>query len=47
MELRGFGEERCHTWYRGLRLSRGDKLLLAVSCSLGLLYVALFLSKLA
>jgi len=47
MELRGFGEERCHTWYRELRLSRGDKLLLAVSYSLGLLYVALFLSKLA
>lgn len=41
MELRGFGEERCHTWYRELKLSKKDKLLLAFSCSLGVIYILL------
>lgn len=46
MELRGFGEEKCHTWYRELKLSRRDKLLLAFSYSLGAFYIALFTAKL-
>ncbi len=41
MELRGFGGERCHTWYRELRMSRLDKALTAGSVALGATYVAL------
>ncbi len=43
MELRGFGEERCHTWYRELKLSKWDKLLLVLSYSLGAIYILLFM----
>lgn len=42
MELRGFGEERCHTWYRELKLSKKDKLLVAASYLMGAIYIALF-----
>ncbi|RDD53153.1 MAG: energy-coupling factor transporter transmembrane protein EcfT [Candidatus Korarchaeota archaeon NZ13-K] len=42
MELRGFGEERCHTWYRELRLTLRDKLLLLLSYSLGSVYLLAF-----
>lgn len=45
MELRGFGEGNCHTWYRELRLLRKDKLLIVFSWSLGIIYTALFLSQ--
>ena len=41
MELRGFGRERCHTWYRELRMSRLDKALTAGSGALRATYVAL------
>jgi len=44
-ELRGFGEEKCHTWYRELRLAVSDKLLLLLSYSLGLFYVLAFLIR--
>lgn len=47
MELRGFGEERCHTWYRELKLSGRDKVLVAFSFILGAVYVTLFAAKLA
>ncbi len=43
MELRGFGEERCHTWYRELRLTMLDKTIVLGSFVLGGLYVAIFL----
>ncbi|MEM3740079.1 MAG: energy-coupling factor transporter transmembrane component T [Candidatus Korarchaeum sp.] len=45
MELRGFGEEDCHTWYRELRLLRRDKLLMAFSCSLGVIYAVVFVTQ--
>jgi len=41
MELRGFGGEECHTWYRKLRMSKLDKALVAGSVALGATYVAL------
>jgi len=43
MELRGFGEGRCHTWYRELKLTSKDKLLLAISYLIGAIYIALFI----
>ncbi len=45
MELRGFGEEKCHTWYRELRLSRMDKVVVAGSFVLGGLYTAFFIMR--
>ncbi|MCD6245113.1 MAG: energy-coupling factor transporter transmembrane protein EcfT [Candidatus Korarchaeota archaeon] len=38
MELRGFGEEKCHTWYRSLVMKRGDRLLMIVSTLLIVAY---------
>ncbi|HDM24106.1 MAG TPA: energy-coupling factor transporter transmembrane protein EcfT [Candidatus Bathyarchaeota archaeon] len=46
MELRGFGEKRCHTWYRKLRMMRRDKLLIMISIALAAIYVAIFLMRL-
>lgn len=31
MELRGFGEEKCHTWYRKLKFSKKDKFIILLS----------------
>ncbi len=45
MELRGFGEERCHTWYRELRLSKLDKAVVVSSFILGVLYTVLFVMR--
>ncbi|MCS7103274.1 MAG: energy-coupling factor transporter transmembrane protein EcfT [Candidatus Korarchaeum sp.] len=44
MELRGFGEERCHTWYRELKLSNKDKFLVVFSYSLGVIYIMLYVT---
>ncbi|MGY0287651.1 MAG: energy-coupling factor transporter transmembrane protein EcfT [Thermoproteota archaeon] len=46
MELRGFGEESCHTWYRELKLTGKDKFLVIASYFLGAVYITLFILNL-
>ncbi len=46
MELRGFGEKKCHTWYRQLKMTRIDKLLILFSALVAVIYVTIYLLSL-
>jgi energy-coupling factor transport system permease protein len=46
MELRGFGERSCHTWFRKLQLKKADKALILASSATLILYFTLFLTRL-
>lgn len=45
MELRGFGENKCHTWLRQLKLARLDWIVLVCSYALLATYAAFYLLK--
>lgn len=45
MELRGFGENKCHTWFRKLKFSRNDFLVFALSGVMITVYTILFIVK--
>lgn len=45
MELRGFGENKCHTWLRKLKMSPRDRALVAASLALLAMYIVLFVTK--
>uniref|UniRef100_A0A7C3SKD8 Energy-coupling factor transporter transmembrane protein EcfT n=1 Tax=Thermofilum pendens TaxID=2269 RepID=A0A7C3SKD8_THEPE len=45
MELRGFGERQCHTWYRRLRMGRTDRALALASAATLLAYAVLFVLR--
>uniref|UniRef100_A0A7C4FA94 Energy-coupling factor transporter transmembrane protein EcfT n=1 Tax=Thermofilum pendens TaxID=2269 RepID=A0A7C4FA94_THEPE len=45
MELRGFGEEGCHTWFRRLRMGKLDKALTLASAASLTLYTLLFVLR--
>jgi len=45
MELRGFGEKKCHTWYRKLSMKTPDKTLIAASIAIAAAYTLLFILK--
>ena len=45
MELRGFGERQCHTWYRRLQMEKADKALALASAAALLVYASLFILR--
>lgn len=45
MELRGFGEAECHTWFRALKFRKVDFAVVAISMILTAAYTAFFVFK--
>ncbi|MEM2794460.1 MAG: energy-coupling factor transporter transmembrane component T, partial [Thermofilaceae archaeon] len=45
MELRGFGEVECHTWFRALKFRKADFVVVAISTILAAVYTIFFVIK--